>query len=238
MFTFTSGNATNLVGLLVNAYHDVDEKNRLSIQDLLDECKTFYFSGQETVNFLLAWATLLLAIHTDWQDKVRPEVIEVFDNQNPDSEGLAKLKTITMIINKTLRLYPPISGVIRKVGREVQLGTLVLPTHSEVDMRIIALHHDLDLWGGDVDLFKPERFADGIAEATKYNAADFMPFGLGPRSCIGMSFTIIQAKIALPMILQRYTINLSPSYVHAPLQRLTLRPQYGIQLFHSLHYDA
>ncbi|MBA0756265.1 hypothetical protein Gogos_022104 [Gossypium gossypioides] len=225
----------DFLGLLVNAYHEADEKNRLSIQDLVDECKTFYFAGQETVNSLLTWATLLLAIHTDWQDKARAEVIEVFDNQNPDSEGMAKLKTISMVINETLRLYPPISGVIR----EVRLGTLVLPTHSEVDMRIIALHHDPDLWGDDVDLFKPERFADVIAEATKYNAATFMPFGLGPRSCVGMSFTIIQAKIALSMILQRYTINLSPSYVHAALQRLTLKLQHGIQLlFHSLCYDA
>ncbi|XP_040965958.1 cytochrome P450 CYP749A22-like [Gossypium hirsutum] len=74
---------------------------------------------------------------------------------------MAKLKTITMIINETLRLCPPISGMIRKVGREVRLGTLVLPTHSRVDMRIIALHHDPDLWGDDVDLFKPERFAEG-----------------------------------------------------------------------------
>ncbi|KAB2047378.1 hypothetical protein ES319_A13G040800v1 [Gossypium barbadense] len=229
-----------------------DEKNRLSIQDLVDECKTFYFAGQETVNSLLAWATLLLAIHTDWQDRARAEVIEVFGNQNPNFEGMAKLKTvsklykfkslkltITMIINETLRLYPPISGVIREVGREVQLGKLVLHTHSEVDMRIIALHHDPDLWGDDVNLFKPERFAEGIAKATKYNAAAFMPFGLGPRSCIGMSFAITEAKTALSMILQRYTVTVSPTYVHAPAPRLTLKPQHEMQLlFHSLHYDA
>ncbi|MFQ6649251.1 hypothetical protein Gotur_022036 [Gossypium turneri] len=55
----------DFLGLLVNAYHEADQKNRLSIQDLVDECKTFYFAGQETVNSLLAWATLLLAIHTD-----------------------------------------------------------------------------------------------------------------------------------------------------------------------------
>ncbi|KAG4110245.1 hypothetical protein ERO13_D13G036850v2 [Gossypium hirsutum] len=216
-----------------------DEKNRLPIQDLVDECKTFYFSGQETVNSLLAWATLLLAIHTNWQDKARAEVIEVFGNQNPDSEGMAKLKTITMIINETLRLYPPLSGVIREVGREVQLGKLVLPTHLEVDMRIIALHHDPDLWGDDVNLFKPERFAEGIAKATKYNAAAFMPFGLGSRSCVGMSFAITEAKTALSMILQRYTVTVSPTYVHAPVPSLTLKPQHGMQLlFHSLHYDA
>ncbi|TYI45522.1 hypothetical protein E1A91_D13G042900v1 [Gossypium mustelinum] len=226
----------DFLGLLVDAYHEADQENRLSIQDMVDECKTFYFAGQETVNSLLAWATLLLAIHTDWQDKARAEVIEVFGNQNPDSEGMAKLKTITMIINETLRLYPPISGVIREVGREVQLGKLVLPTHSEVDMRIIALHHDPDLWGDDVNLFKPERFADGIAKATKYNAAAFMPFGLGSRSCVGMSFAITEAKTALSMILQRYTVTVSPNYVHAPVPRLTLKPQHGMQLlFHSLH---
>ncbi|KAK8259208.1 hypothetical protein V6Z11_D13G041200 [Gossypium hirsutum] len=229
----------DFLGLLVNAYHEADQKNRLSIQDMVDECKTFYFAGQETVNSLLAWATLLLAIHTDWQDKARAEVIEVFGNQNPDSEGMAKLKTMTMIINETLRLYPPLSGVIREVGREVQLGKLVLPTHSEVDMRIIALHHDPDLWGDDVNLFKPERFAEGIAKATKYNAAAFMPFGLGSRSCVGMSFAITEAKTALSMILQRYTVTVSPTYVHAPAPRLTLKPQHGIQLlFHSLHSDA
>ncbi|TYI99779.1 hypothetical protein E1A91_A13G041000v1 [Gossypium mustelinum] len=206
----------DFLGLLVNAYHEADQKNRLSIQDLVDECKTFYFAGQETVNSLLAWATLLLAIHTDWQDKARAEVIEVFGNQNPDSEGMAK-----------------------EVGREVQLGELVLPTHSEVDMRITALHHDPDLWGDDVNLFKSERFAEGIAKATKYNAAAFMPFGLGPRSCVGMSFAITEAKTALSMILQRYTVTVSPTYVHAPAPLLTLKPQHEIQLlFHSLHYDA
>ncbi|KAK8259210.1 hypothetical protein V6Z11_D13G041300 [Gossypium hirsutum] len=152
---------------------------------------------------------------------------------------MAKLKTITMIINETLRLYPPLSGVIREVGREVQLGKLVLPTHLEVDMRIIALHHDPDLWGDDVNLFKPERFAEGIAKATKYNAAAFMPFGLGSRSCVGMSFAITEAKTALSMILQRYTVTVSPTYVHAPVPSLTLKPQHGMQLlFHSLHYDA
>ncbi|KAG4164798.1 hypothetical protein ERO13_A13G038501v2 [Gossypium hirsutum] len=83
----------DFLGLLVNVYHEADEKNRLSIQDLVDECKTFYFSGQETVNSLLAWATVLLAIHSDWQDKARAEVIEVFDTQNSDSEGMAKLNT-------------------------------------------------------------------------------------------------------------------------------------------------
>ncbi|XVE74382.1 hypothetical protein DITRI_Ditri12bG0012400 [Diplodiscus trichospermus] len=229
----------DFLGLLINAYHDLDEKNRLSVDDLVGECKTFYFAGQETTNSLLAWTALLLAIHTDWQEKARTEVIDVFGNQNPHPEGIAKLKTISMIINETLRLYPPVSGLVRKVGREVQLGKLILPTYLEFHIPSMALHHDPDLWGEDVHLFKPERFAEGIAKATKNNAAAFIPFGLGARSCVGMSFAITETKTALSMILQRYTIALSPAYVHSPVALLTLKPQHGIQLlFHSLHNDA
>ncbi|XWS69603.1 hypothetical protein CRYUN_Cryun04dG0192800 [Craigia yunnanensis] len=229
----------DFLGLLLNAYHDLDEKNRISVEDLVDECKTFYFAGQETTNSLLAWTVLLLAIHTDWQEKARTEVIEVFGNQNPHPEGIAKLKTITMIINETLRLYPPVNGQERKVGREVQLGKLILPTYIEFLIPNMALHHDPELWGDDVHLFKPERFSGGIAKATKNNAAAFIPFGLGPRSCVGMSFAITETKIALSMILQRYTITLSPAYIHSPLALITLKPQHGIQLFfHSLRNDG
>ncbi|TXG75345.1 hypothetical protein E1A91_1Z024600v1 [Gossypium mustelinum] len=198
----------DFLGLLVNAYHDPDEKNMFLIQDIIDECKTFYFAGQETTNSLLAWTTLLLAIYTDWQDKTRAEVIEM-----------------TMIINETLRLYPPLNGVVRKAVRDIQLGKLVLPNYLDLNIRFIALHHDPDLWGDDVHLFKPERFAEGIAKATNNNAAAFMPFGLGPRTCVGMNFAITETKIALSMILQRYTFTLSPTY-----------PQHGLHvLFHSLH---
>ncbi|PPS14725.1 hypothetical protein GOBAR_AA05862 [Gossypium barbadense] len=197
----------DFLGLLVNAYHDPDEKNRLSIQDVVD-----------------------------WQDKARAEVIEIFGNQNPNPEGIAKLKTMTMIINETLRLYPPLNGVVRKAVRDIQLGKLVLPNYLDLNIRFIALHHDPDLWGDDVHLFKPERFSEGIAKATNNNAAAFMPFGLGPRTCVGMNFAITETKIALSMILQRYTFTLSPTYVHAPLPNLSLKPQHGLHvLFHSLH---
>ncbi|KAK6242606.1 hypothetical protein SCA6_007995 [Theobroma cacao] len=226
---------TDFLGLLVKAYHDEDERNRLSVEDLVDECKTFYFAGQETTNSLLAWTVLVLAIHTDWQEKARREVIEVFGNKNPHSEGIANLKTMNLIINETLRLYPPVVATVREVGKEVHLGKLVLPDNIEVLIPNMALHHDPDLWGDDAHLFKPDRFAEGTAKATKYNAAAFIPFSLGPRSCVGMSFATTETKTALSMILQRYTLTLSPAYVHSPFTILMLQPQHGIQvMLHSL----
>ncbi|KAB2039767.1 hypothetical protein ES319_D02G033500v1 [Gossypium barbadense] len=220
----------DFLGLLVNAYNDLDDKNRVSLEDLVGECKTIYFAGQETVNSLLAWIVLHLAIHGDWQEKARREVIDIFGNQNPHLEGIAKLKIMTMIINETLRLYGPSNGLPRTVAREVQLGKLVLPANIDVLSLNIGLHSDPHLWGDDVHLFKPERFAEGIAKATNYTAAAFFPFGFGPRSCVGMTLATIETKIALSMILQRYTITISPAYVHSPIPILTIRPRHGIQI--------
>ncbi|MBA0710475.1 hypothetical protein Golax_009764 [Gossypium laxum] len=229
----------DFLGLLVNAYHDSDENNRLLMEDLVDECKTFYFAGQDTVNSLLAWIVFLLAIHGDWQEKARREVIEIFSNQIPDSEGMSKLKTMTMIIYETLRLYGPPNGLPRRVTREVQLGKLALPASMDILVQNIAVHHDPHMWGDDVHLFKPERFAEGIAKATNYNAGAFCPFGLGPRNCVGMNFATMETKIVLSMILQRYTISLSPTYVHSPIPYITVQPQHGIQvILESLGNDT
>ncbi|TYI92038.1 hypothetical protein E1A91_D02G038900v1 [Gossypium mustelinum] len=229
----------DFLGLLVNAYHDSDENNRLLMEDLVDECKTFYFAGQDTVNSLLAWIVFLLAIHGDWQEKGRREVIEIFSNRIPDSEGMSKLKTMTMIIYETLRLYGPPNGLPRRVTKEVQLGKLVLPASIDILVQNIAPHHDPHMWGDDVHLFKPERFAEGIAKATNYHAGAFCPFGLGPRNCVGMNFATMETKIVLSMILQRYTISLSPTYVHSPIPYITVQPQHGIQvILESLGNDA
>ncbi|KHG13385.1 Cytochrome P450 protein [Gossypium arboreum] len=122
---------------------------------------------------------------------------------------------------------------------KVQVGKLVLPANINLLIAKAALHHDPQLWGDDVHLFKPERFADGIAKATNYNAAAFFPFGLGPRFCVGMTFATTETKIALSMILQRYSFTLSPAYVHSPVTIFTLKPEHGIQvIFESLHNGA
>lgn len=85
---------TDFLGHLVKATHDSDERYHLSIQDIIDECKTFYVSGDATTSLLLSWAVLLLSIHKEWQEKARDEVFELFGNKHPRSDGIAKLKTV------------------------------------------------------------------------------------------------------------------------------------------------
>ena len=135
-----------------------------------------------------------------------------------------------MVFNETLRLYPPVPGLVRKVKREVKLGNLILPANLQIYLPILAIHHDPQIWGEDADEFKPERFSDGVAELTKNNPGAYLPFGMGPRNCVGGNFGLTEARITLSMILQRYNLTLSPTYVHLPLQLLTVRPKHGVQV--------
>ncbi|CAN0896337.1 Cytochrome P450 CYP749A22 [Linum grandiflorum] len=226
-----STGTSDFLGLLIKAYTDPDTKNRITMDDLVDECKTFYVAGHETTTSSLTWTVLLLAVHTEWQDRAREQVVQLFGNDSsPTPDGISRLSILTMIINESLRLYPPFFHVSRRVERDqVRLGPgkLLLPKGTEVHMPFLAVHHRTETWGEDAQVFRPERFAEGaVAKAS----ATFMPFGLGPRSCVGMNFAITQMKTSVAMILQRYKLRLSDKYVHSPAQVLTSCPRYGLQI--------
>ncbi|KAK1416213.1 hypothetical protein QVD17_32002 [Tagetes erecta] len=227
--TIFLGDETDYLGSLLKAQHDNDDSYKLSIQDIIDDCKSFYAAGHGTTFPLLSWVTLLLAIHTEWQEKAREEVHEIFGNQNPSLEGLARLKIMGMIINETLRLYPPGITTNRRVLKQTRVGNLILPQNINLQILTLALHLDPEIWGEDAHLFKPERFS-GVANVVNNNPGAFLPFGYGPRMCVGSNFAINEAKITLSMILQRYRFTLSPNYVHEPVQHVTLVPKSGVQI--------
>ncbi|KAK4479837.1 hypothetical protein RD792_015379 [Penstemon davidsonii] len=220
----------DFLGSLLKVHHDSDQNNQISAVEIIDECKTFYFAGQETTYSLLSWAVLLLAIHTDWQEKARTEVLELFGQEKPNSEGISRLKIVNMIIYETLRLYSPLNSITRRTNNKVRLGKFEFPKNVNLAIPPLALHRNTDIWGQDAHLFKPERFSEGLAKATDGNSIAFLPFGFGNRICVGLNFASNEAKITLSMILQRHKFKLSPNYIHSPYIVLTTQPQHGVRI--------
>ncbi|VAH61917.1 unnamed protein product [Triticum turgidum subsp. durum] len=181
-----AGQATSddLLGLLLesNMAHTRaggNSKAGITTDDVIGECKLFYFAGMETTS--------------------------------------------------VLRLYTPLTALQRKTYRPTELGGVRYPAGVVLMLPLLSVHHDKEVWGADAHEFRPERFSEGISKAS-VDAPAFFPFGWGPRICVGQSFALLEAKMGLAMILQRFSFDLSPSYTHAPFTVGLLQPEHGAQV--------
>ncbi|KAK3025732.1 hypothetical protein RJ639_042501 [Escallonia herrerae] len=230
--TMGNGRPKDLLGLMIQASTRELDSNSfpsslITARDIAEECKSLFFAGEQTTSNLLTWTTVLLAMHPKWQVLARDEVLRVCGPRDiPTKDDVAKLKTLTMILNESLRLYPPIVATIRRAKADVELGGCKVPRGTELLIPILAVHHDQGIWGNDANEFNPGRFSDGVARAAKHPVA-FIPFGLGVRKCIGQNLANLQAKLTLAITLQRFSFRMAPNYQHAPTVLMLLYPQYG-----------
>ncbi|XP_040380638.1 cytochrome P450 714D1-like [Oryza brachyantha] len=201
---------------------------------VVDNCKNIYFAGHETSAVTATWCLMLLAAHPEWQDRARAEVLEVCGGAGraaaPDFDMVSRMRTVGMVVQETLRLFPPSSFVVRETFRDMQLGRLLAPKGTYLFVPVSTMHHDAAAWGPTARLFDPSRFRGGVAAACKHPQASFMPFGLGARTCLGQNLALVEVKTLVAVVLARFAFTLSPEYIHSPAFRLIIEPEFGLRL--------
>ncbi|KAM7521956.1 hypothetical protein LguiA_011858 [Lonicera macranthoides] len=196
---------------------------------IVDNCKNIYLAGYETTAVSATWCLMLLAANPEWQDRIRTEAIEICKGQIPNADMVRKMKQLTMVINESLRLYPPVAVVSREALKDMKFGDINVPQGVNLWTLVTALHTDPENWGPDSYNFNPERFANGITGACKLPHL-YMPFGVGPRVCLGQNLATVELKILISLILSNFSFTLSPKYVHKPALNLVIEPGQGVKL--------
>ncbi|WVZ82204.1 hypothetical protein U9M48_029491 [Paspalum notatum var. saurae] len=225
------GYGTDLLGLMLEANAGDGGQRLMSMNEIIDECKTFFFAGHETTAHHLTWTTFLLGTHPEWQQRLREEVLRECGGADVPlhADALNKLKLLTMVLYETLRLYGPATFIERQTTADVDLCGVKVPKGTVLTIPFVMLHRDEEAWGADASEFNPLRFQDGVGRAAAQPNA-LLSFSLGPRACIGQDFAMLEAKATLALILRRFAFEVAPEYMHAPAQFLTLQPMHGVQV--------
>lgn len=218
------GPVPDLLDLLL-AGEDPKTKRRLTTGELRDNLLTFIVAGHETTALSLAWSFYLCAFDPEVQEHARAEAQAVLQGRAATGEDVDQLPFIRQIIDEALRLYPPAGVVSRTAQKADTLHEANIRPGDTVMIPIYALGRHALLWE-DPDSFKPERFADRSA----IDRYAYLPFGDGPRICIGASFALQEAVIILATLLSRFRFMPVPGRDPKPVMILTLRPEGGVWL--------
>lgn len=212
----------DLLDLLLNA-QDPETGRRMTREELRDNLLTFIVAGHETTALTLAWALYLCAFDPLVQQRAAAEAQAALGDRAATASDLAALPYVTRVVNEALRLYPPAAFLSRTARAADRLcGREVLPGDT-VMLPIYALHRHHLLWDRP-EAFDPDRFE------TAPNRYAFLPFGAGPRICIGASFAMQEAVIILATLLARFRFTAIPGREPQPRMILTLRPHGGVWL--------
>jgi len=224
----TYGYGDDLLGVMLTAAKSNEYERKMRMDEIIEECKNFYYAGQGTTSILLTWTTMLLSLHQGWQEKLREEVFnECGKDKIPDTDTFSKLKLMNMVLMESLRLYGPVIKISREATQDMKVGHLEIPKGTSIIIPLLKMHRDKAIWGEDAEQFNPLRFENGISQATIHPNA-LLPFSIGPRACIAKNFAMVEAKTVLTMILQQFQLSLSPEYKHTPVDHFDLFPQYGL----------
>jgi cytochrome P450 len=222
----SGGDGGDLLSILLSAV-DEDSGARMSDRQLRDEMMTLFLAGHETTANALTWTWYLLSQHPEVEAKLERELQHVLAGSPPTATDLQNMPYTEMVIRESMRLYPPAPGFTREPIEDIDIGGYEVPKGSLVAVITYALHRDARFFD-DPERFDPERFASGWEDRIPRFA--YLPFGGGPRVCIGNGFAMMEARLILATIAQRYQLSLEPGQEVVPMQLVTVRPKNGIRM--------
>ncbi|MCC8984010.1 cytochrome P450 [Bradyrhizobium acaciae] len=214
----------DLLALLLRS-PDPATGRQLSQREIRSNILTFLSAGHETTANTLAWSIFLLSQSPEWRARVMAEAERELNN--PADDLADRLIVTKAVIEEALRLYPPIAALSRMAREADRLGDLAVGAGSLIVIAPYVLHRHRMLWDRS-DAFDPSRFLPEARGAIPRFA--YLPFGVGPRTCIGSSFALQEAAIVLAVLIRDFDMRLLPHADVQPLQRITLRPAHGLPM--------
>lgn len=216
-------------------YHDLlsmlmqvqDEGSGAKMDDrqLRDEVMTLFLAGHETTAVALSWTLYLLSQHPEVGARLREELEAVLGGHTPALADLPGLAYTRMLLDESMRLYPPAWITERKASADDEIDGYHIPAGTAVVVSPYATHRHQDFWP-EAERFDPLRFSPEGSELRPRYA--YFPFGGGPRQCIGNNFALLEAQLILATMLQRFRLELAPGRVVEPEPLITLRPKSGL----------
>ncbi|MEM9233167.1 MAG: cytochrome P450 [Pseudomonadota bacterium] len=217
----------DLMGLLIEA-QDPETGGKLSPTELVDNALTFVGAGHETTAVALSWTFYLIAHSRSLQDDLLAELTDVAGDESVTADHLSRLHLHEAVLKESMRLFPPVPIIPRSVKQRTQLGNLSLKPGDHVSIGIYPMHRHQTLWH-DPDTFNPARFMEGYeSHRHKYQ---YLPFGGGPRVCIGMRFALMEGIAMLAETLRKVRFSVPEEFIPEPHLAITMRPKGGMPLY-------
>jgi cytochrome P450 len=221
-----TGRQYDMLDLLLDV-RDEETGAAMSDEQLATEIRMFIAAGHETTSNTLTWTLYLLSQHPEVDERLLAEVDSVLNGRTPTVADLPQLVYTKQVIEEAMRLYPAAWLIARQSIGEDRLGEYHVPPKQGALIPIFAIHRHPEFWV-EPERFDPDRFApEAVAQQHRFA---FLPFGGGPRQCIGAGFAQTEAQLILPMILQRYRLRLQPGYTVVPEPLVTLRVKGGLPM--------
>ena len=201
-----------------------DDGTGFTDRHVRDEIMTLMLAGHETTANLLAWVWYALATEPAAQARLDAELAEVLGGRPPTYDDLPRLPVTLAILEEALRLYPPAHTIARQADRDVEIGGVPIAKGAIVTVSVVAMQRRAAYWD-DPLAFRLERFLGGDRKARRVG---YLPFGAGPRGCIGNHFALVEAQLILAAWAQRFRFRLAQPAPVALEPLMTLRPKGGV----------